>query len=105
LPGLKQLLSIGRTPFPRATHAPDVGNAIPVSLANALAAFALPDLDAATPEAAHAEEYAGLHSVPVWDERIYAMVAAIPSGSGRSAWDNDVCRRCGPVEVLPESVT
>ena len=105
LPGLKQLLSIGRTPFPRATHAPDVGNATPVSLAEALASFALPDLDAATPENAYAEGYAGFHSVPVWDERIYSMVAAIPSGSGRSAWDNDICRHCGPVNVLPESVT
>lgn len=105
LPGLKQLLSIGRTPFPRATHASDVGNATPVSLADALSSFALPDLDAATPESANAEEYCGFHSVPVWDERIYSMVAAIPSGSGRSAWDNDVCRHCGPVEVRPESVT
>jgi len=105
LPGLRELLRIGRTPFPRATHAADVGNATPVSLADALAAFALPDLDAASPETARAEEYAGFHSVPVWDERMYAMVAAIPSGSGRSAWDNNICRCCGPVEVSSESVT
>lgn len=105
LPGLKQLLNIGRTPFPRATHAPDVGNATPVSIMEALVGFGLPDLDAATPEAAHAKEYDGFHSVPVWDERIYAMVAAIPSGSGRSAWDNDVCHHCGPVKVLPETIT
>jgi DNA (cytosine-5)-methyltransferase 1 len=104
LRGLKELLRIGRTPFPRATHAPDVGSATPVSLADALAAFALPDLDAASPETAHAKEYAGFHSVPVWDERIYAMVAAIPSGSGRSAWDNNACGCCGPVTVSPESV-
>lgn len=105
LPGLRELLRIGRTPFPRATHAPDVGSAAPVSLAEALAAFALPDLDAAAPEKAHAKEYGGFHSVPVWDERTYAMVAAIPSGTGRSAWDNDVCHHCGPVKVLPETVT
>lgn len=105
LPGLRELLRIGRAPFPRATHAPDVGSASPVSLAEALAAFALPDLDAAAPEKAHAKEYGGFHSVPVWDERTYAMVAAIPSGTGRSAWDNDVCHHCGPVKVLPETVT
>lgn len=104
LPGLKELLRIGRTPFPRATHAADVGSARPVTLADALASFALPKLDAATPETARADEYAGYHSVPVWDERTYAMVAAIPSGSGRSAWDNDVCHHCGPVKVLPETV-
>ncbi|UJJ60222.1 MULTISPECIES: DNA cytosine methyltransferase [Rhodanobacter] len=104
LPGLKKLLRIGRAPFPRATHAPDVGNAMPISLADALAAFALPDLDAATPKAARAEGYAGFHFVPVWDERTYAMVAAIPRGTGLSAWDNDICHHCGPVKVLPETV-
>lgn len=104
LPGLKELLRIGRTPFPRATHAEDVGCARPVTLADALASFALPKLDAAFPETARADEYAGFHSVPVWGERTYAMVAAIPSGSGRSAWDNDVCHHCGPVKVLPETV-
>ena len=99
LPGLKKLLRISGAPFPQATHTS------PVSLADALAAFALPDLDAAKPDAAQAEEYAGFHSVPVWDERTYAMVAAIPAGSGRSAWDNDVCHQCGPVKVMPETVT
>ena len=105
LSGLKELLRLGRTPFPRATHAPDVGSAQPVSLAEALASFNLPALDAATPEAACDKQYAGFHSVPVWDERTYAMVSAIPSGSGRSAWDNDTCHLCGPVKALPETVT
>ncbi len=105
LVGLKELLRLGRAPFPRATHVPDIGNARPITLAEALASFDLPALDAASAEAARADEYAGFHSVPVWDERIYAMVAAIPSGSGRSAWDNDICHHCGPVKVLPETVT
>lgn len=104
LPGLKELLRIGRTPFPRATHAPDVGSARPITLSEALASFALPDLDAASPETARDDEYAGYHSVPVWDQRTYAMVAAIPSGSGRSAWDNDVCHQCGPVKVMSGTV-
>ncbi|WP_310628701.1 DNA cytosine methyltransferase [Limnohabitans sp.] len=105
LPGLKELLRIGRAPFPRATHAPDIGNAHPITLSAALDSFNLPALDAAKAETAHAEEYKGFHSVPVWSERIYAMVAAIPVASGRSAWDNDVCHHCGPVKVLPETVT
>ena len=105
LPGLKELLRIGRAPFPRATHATDVGNAHPITLSAALDSFNLPALDAAKAETAHAEEYKGFHSVPVWSERIYAMVAAIPVASGRSAWDNDVCHHCGPVKVLPETVT
>lgn len=105
LPGLKELLRIGRTPFPRATHAPDVGSARPITLSEALESFALPALDAASPETASASDYAGFHSVPVWNERIYAMVAAIPHATGRSAWDNDACHHCGPVKVLPETVT
>ena len=105
LPGLKGLLRIGRAPFPRATHAPDVGNAHPITLSAALDSFNLPALDASKAETAHAEEYKGFHSVPVWSERIYAMVAAIPVASGRSAWDNDVCHHCGPVKVLPDTVT
>jgi DNA (cytosine-5)-methyltransferase 1 len=104
LPGLKELLRIGRTPFPRATHAPDVGNARPITLSEALESFGLPDLDAASAKTASAEDYEGFHSVPVWNERIYAMVAAIPQATGRSAWDNDVCHQCGPVKVLPETV-
>ncbi len=105
LPGLKKLFRINRAPYPRATHASDVGNATPVSLAKALKTFGLPDLDAATPAAAQAVEYGGFHAVPVWNERTYAMVAAIPGGSGRSAWDNDTCRYCGLVDARPETVT
>lgn len=104
LPGLRELLRIGRAPFPRPTHAPDIGDARPITLAEALASFELPDLDAATPERACAEEYEGFHSVPVWDERMYAMVAAIPSGSGCSAWDNEVCPHCGPVLASEDTV-
>ncbi|MGP5868174.1 DNA cytosine methyltransferase [Pseudomonas aeruginosa] len=104
LPGLKELLQLSRAPFPRATHAIDVGTGRPITLAEALDSFGLPALDAATKELASAEEYGGFHSVPVWDERTYAMVSAIPSGSGRSAWENEACAQCGPVAVSPESV-
>lgn len=104
VPGLKELVRLGRAPFPRPTHVADVGNARPVTLARALESFELPELDAATPETARAEGYAGFHAVPVWDERTYAMVSAIPSGSGLSAWDNDDCMRCGQVETTESDV-
>lgn len=104
LPGLDALLRIGRSPFPRPTHAADIGCAHPITLSEALRSFDLPDLDAASRDSARAEGYDGFHTVPVWDERTYAMVAAIPHGSGLSAWNNDVCYKCGPVKVLPETV-
>jgi len=104
LPGLKELLRLGRAPFPRASHASDASALRPITLAEALEKFALPELDAATKELACAKEYGGFHSVPVWDERTYAMVSAIPSASGRSAWENEACPQCGPVAVSSESV-
>ena len=104
LPGLKKLFRAGHAPFPQVTHTSEIGNTHPVTLSEALESFDLPALDAARPETASATEYEGFHSVPVWNERIYAMVAAIPPASGRSAWDNDVCHHCGPVNVLQDTV-
>jgi DNA (cytosine-5)-methyltransferase 1 len=101
LAGLTQLLRLGRAPYPRPTYGDELGLTKPISLDDALASFALPDLDASTPGQASADGFDDFHSVPVWNERTYAMVAAIPPGSGRSAWQNDACFRCGAVEVLP----
>lgn len=99
LAGLSRLLSLARAPYPR----PPLGDydARPVTLDQALANFGLPDLDAASPTTAAAGGYGGLHAVPVWDARTYAMVSAIPPGSGRSAWENNQCPNCGTVEVGP----
>lgn len=104
LDGLEEMLNLGHAPFPQATHIPDAGGPPPITLSEALASFGLPDLDAATLEAAHAKEYDGFHTVPVWDDRIYSMVAAIPKASGQSAWENNACRQCGPVPVSTESI-
>lgn len=101
--GLKDLLRLGRAPFPKPTHVVDSGSR-PITLEQALDAFGLPPLDAASKEVAEAEEYNGFHSVPVWNSRTYAMVAAIPGGSGKSAWENQVCVDCGAVEVGAEIV-
>ncbi|MCI0152211.1 DNA cytosine methyltransferase [Paraburkholderia sediminicola] len=104
LPGLKRLLRTGSAPFPPVTHAPGVGEAGPIPLLQALESFDLPSLDAARTTTAAAEGFGGFHFVPVWDERIYAMVAAIPPASGRSAWDNEACQKCGAVKALPDAV-
>jgi DNA (cytosine-5)-methyltransferase 1 len=99
VPGLESLKQNGRAPYPRPTHAQLSGPRAPVSITTALARFKLPVLDASTAKRASAPSFAGFHSVPIWDARTYAMVAAIPKGSGRSAWDNQVCANCGPVTV------
>ena len=79
-------------PYPTPTHAPDHGGE-PVSLRKALESFALPALDAASVSSARCDR--DLHSVPVWSSAQYKMVAAIPAGSGASAWENDDCPACG----------
>ena len=97
-PALKQLQERGKAPYPVPTHLPGLGMN-PVTAKEALVGMRLPPLDAASSETASSRVGGGLHSVPVWQDLRYEMVAAIPPDSGRSAWENDCCRRCGPVEV------
>lgn len=100
--GLRLLLAAHRAPYPRPTHTGDYGGS-PVTLRQALAAFQLPSLDAGSEERANDPDRP-LHGVPVWQDRRYPMVAAIPANSGASAWDNDQCGRCGIVDVGVDDV-
>ena len=79
-------------PYPTPTHAPDYGGE-PVTLGDALDSFDLPALDAGSVSSARSGR--ALHFVPVWNSEQYSMVAAIPAGSGASAWENDDCPKCG----------
>lgn len=90
------------TPYPLPTHVPDLGGEGPVNLGDILRQLDLPILDASAEDRAVTEIGGGLHSVPAWDARQYAMVAAIPVNSGGSAWENEACGSCGPVEVEEE---
>lgn len=80
----------GRAPFPRPTHAPELGRE-QVTLRCALRELAAGPLDAGS----EAKAGTGMHAVPVWDPERYEMVATIPVDSGAGAWDNDRCLRCG----------
>ena len=102
--GLHQLLVENRVPYPRPTHTGDYGDPHPISLSDALRAFGLPSLDAKSSTTAITTIGGGLHSVPVWADSRYPMVAAIPSGSGASAWENNRCERCGSVQVGHDEV-
>jgi DNA (cytosine-5)-methyltransferase 1 len=104
LRGLRQLLAENRAPYPRPTHAHDYGGPGPVSIKAALREFRLPSLDAKSKKSATCPGGRTLHRVPVWPERRYEMVAAIPPNSGASAWDNDRCLRCGVVSVGEDDV-
>ena len=90
---LEQLLSRGLTPYPIPIYTPENG-AEPIKLVSALSQLKLPSLDAASPEKANCEEYKGWHSVPVWDDEKYQMIATIPPNSGKSAWENNSCLNC-----------
>lgn len=89
-------------PYPVPSHAPDHGGDH-VLLDAALGNFGLPALDARDSTLASDSRYP-LHFVPVWPERQHRMVAAIPAGSGASAWENNDCSSCGPVEADTETV-
>lgn len=85
-------------PYPRPSHIPN-SRREPITIRMALESMKLPSLDAASVESASSTICGGLHAVPVWQDRRYPMVAAIPKHSGRSAWQNDECEVCGPVAV------
>ena len=89
---LQVLEECGAVPYPRPTHAPDHGGE-PVALRDALEGFNLPALAADSIASARSDQ--ALHCVPIWSAAQYRMVAAIPAGSGASAWDNDNCPDCG----------
>ncbi len=89
---LQLLKTNDAVPYPTPTHAPDFGGE-PTTLRDALESFALPPLDAGSVSGARSDR--NLHSVPVWNSAQYSMVAAIPAGSGASAWENDDCPACG----------
>ena len=97
--GLAALLLQRRAPYPRPTHDQSQGGELPIEVGAFLEGLALPRLDAGSEEAAESDH--PLHCVPVWSDRHYQMVNAIPPGSGGSAWENGECLSCGPVEAVP----
>jgi DNA (cytosine-5)-methyltransferase 1 len=102
-PGLAVMTSEARVPYPRPTHT-QPNRQKQLQLRTTLKRFKLPRLDALTPAKARAPWYP-LHKVPVWNDRRYAMVAAIPAGSGASAWKTSACEGCGPVTARPGLAT
>lgn len=89
-PCLDDLVDGNETPFPSPTH---VGRHISVEAF--LRGLHLPRLDAKSAKRARSEM--PLHFVPVLDAERYAMVAATPAHG--SAWSNNRCRSCGPVDA------
>lgn len=97
---LSLLTKARKSPYPIPTHSSESGRR-PITVKKALLKMRLPSLDAISPELASSGVGGGLHFVPVWRDRRYAIVAAIPPHSGRSAWENDRCEKCGRVKVTP----
>ena len=97
-PAIAILEERAASPYPIPHHSPEYEGR-PVTLREALAAFNLPSLDAHSLETAISRAGKGLHAVPVWHDRRYDMVAAIPPHAGMGAWENDACPSCGRVEV------
>lgn len=98
LAGLRMLNRLNLVPFPRPIPADQR-----VTLREALRASGAPSLDASSPDKADGTSFDPLHFVPVWEQRYYEMVKAIPVNSGRSAWQNTKCLICGVSAVDEEA--
>jgi len=85
-----RMVEQGRAPFPRPAYGSEFRRD-QVTVKEALESLSAGELDAKKPDLAGT----GMHSVPVWSARHYAMVAAIPPNSGGTAWDNSECVECG----------
>jgi DNA (cytosine-5)-methyltransferase 1 len=93
LPALQYLIESEQYPYPEPSYAEDFGGQ-PIPLGEALESFELPSLDAASQATATSTDGNPLHSVPVWNDGRYPMVAAIAPNSGGSAWNNNDCPSC-----------
>ena len=94
---LDVLKRTGRAPFPAPTHGgPDSPKFVTID--DALRESGLPALDAGSAETARSNRHP-MHRVPVWLDRRYEMVSAIPPGSGASAWETDHCGRCDETNI------
>ena len=100
-PAADSLQRRGRAPYPVPGHASDYGGSH-IPLVQALARFGLPSLDGGNPLSAK-DSRRPLHFVPVWPVPQHRMVAAIPAGSGASAWENNDCVSCGTAETDTEA--
>ena len=89
-----------RVPLPRPTRAetPDDGALPWVTLEQWFSQMKYPPLDAREPNSARSESDA-LHFVPWYQGDRYLMVADIPARSGRNAYQNSKCHRCGREDV------
>lgn len=100
LPAFSVLESRGLAPYPPPAHAADYGGEH-VTLAQAL--DGVPPLSAKDRDSARFDGLNGLHAVPVWSERQYKMVDAIPPDEGGSAWESRSCEGgCVGVDVDDE---
>lgn len=93
----------GATAFPSPTHAVDWGGKH-ITITQSLRDLAAASLDASSAQGA-ADSSNPLHFVPVWDDRQYRMVAAIPPNSGSGAWANQQCSSCSATTRDPDAAT
>ena len=96
LAAARQLSKTGAAPYPVPKGAGDT------ALGTALESFELPSLDASATDTAQSSVH-GMHFVPVWPPARYDMVAAVPPGSGASAWQNNDCPSCEAERIDAEA--
>ena len=90
---LVNFLPVDWVPFPNRTHG-SRATAPHITIEEIFSKFQLPELDSSSAESADGSQFHPLHVVPSYEENYYRMISSIPSGSGRSAYDNNQCDIC-----------
>jgi DNA (cytosine-5)-methyltransferase 1 len=95
-----EIEKLNLVPIPRKTHSCNPSeNEIPwVSLQQWLNYVKYPKLDSSRFEIAHCDDDT-LHFVPNYDKNRYLLISDIPTGSGKSAYQNTLCHFCGNQNV------
>lgn len=98
-PGASYLMTQGRAPYPAPSH-----RSSHVSIRRALIDAKFTALDALSPDTASDPDL-HMHAVPIWDQGRYEMISSIPADSGRTAWQNDTCLKCGSISSDADAAT
>ncbi len=98
---LPQLAGNKQLPWPVPTHAetPDASHKRWVTVRDWLMMMKYESIDAKSKETARGQHR--LHFVPTYDDDRYLQISQIEPYSGRSAYQNNTCPRCG-LEAVPE---
>lgn len=89
---LNHLENIRSIPFPIPSHV--CGKSNPISVKEAFIKKEIPSLSCTDETKISRHDFHPLHEVRVLDDLYINIIESIPPDSGRSAWENNLCKNC-----------